>query len=222
MRRAPRHVQRLRHGYRIVSVNRCGLLHALSKLHAPPALNVDGGNENQSVPLVDGKSWLRAVQGQRHAQRPAERLEDGLRLVVRIRALQVVDVQGDLGVVDESLEELVQEIDIERAHARTDELHAIGESGTAGEIHDDPGEGFVQRNVRVPVAGDALLVADRPGDRLAERDAHILDGVVRVYLQVALGVDLEVDKAVPGHLLEHVLEEWQSGIQTGLALAIQV
>ena len=49
----------LRHRYRIVSVHRCGLLHALSKLYATPALNVDGGNQDQSVPLVDGKSWLR-------------------------------------------------------------------------------------------------------------------------------------------------------------------
>ena len=48
-----------RHRHRIVSVNRGRLLDPLSKLHATPALNVDGGNEDQSVPLVDGNAWLR-------------------------------------------------------------------------------------------------------------------------------------------------------------------
>ena len=49
----------LGHRHRIVSVNRGRLLDPLSKLHATPALNVDGGNEDQSVPLVDGNAWLR-------------------------------------------------------------------------------------------------------------------------------------------------------------------
>ena len=49
----------LGHRDRIVSVHRRGMLDALSKLHATPALDVDGGNEDQSVPLVEGNSWLR-------------------------------------------------------------------------------------------------------------------------------------------------------------------
>ena len=54
----------------------------------------------------------------RHAQRPRERLEDRLALVVRVLAAQVVDVQGDERVVREALEELVRELGVEAADHR--------------------------------------------------------------------------------------------------------
>src|SRR5581483_7054483 len=52
---------------------------------------------------------------ERHAQRTREGLEHRLALVVRVVAAQVVDVQRHLRVVDESLEELVHEVDVELA-----------------------------------------------------------------------------------------------------------
>src|ERR1700744_2040793 len=55
------------------------------------------------------------IQGQPHAQRAAERLEDRLGLMVRVVALQVVDVQRDARVVRETLEELERELGVEGA-----------------------------------------------------------------------------------------------------------
>ena len=45
----------------------------------------------------------------------------------------------------------------------------------------------------------------------AERDADVLDGVVRVDVQVALGAHVEVDHAVARDLVEHVVEERHAG-----------
>ena len=91
-----------------------------------------------------------------------------------------------------------------------------------GEIDDDARQRLVERHVGVAVARDALLVAERLGQRLAERDADVLDGVVRVDVQVALGLDLEVDHAVPRDLVEHVVEERHAGGELGPAGAVEV
>ena len=69
------------------------------------------------------------------------------------------------------------------------------------------------------VAADARLVAERLGDRLAERDADVLDRVVRVDVQVALGLDLEVEHAVARDLVEHVVEERHAGGESFAAAA---
>src|SRR6185295_6073070 len=65
---------------------------------------------------------------------------------------------------------------------------------------------------------DALLVAHRLRHRLAEGDAHVLDRVVAVDVEVALGVDLEVDQRVAGD----VVEEADAGRQRRVAAAVEV
>ena len=67
------------------------------------------------------------------------------------------------------------------------------------------------------VTQDAAAVAGRLLDRLAQRDADIFDRVVRVDLEVAFGVDLEIDQPVPRHLVQHVVEKRQAGRQLGRA-----
>ena len=58
--------------------------------------------------------------------------------------------------------------------------------------------------------------------RLAEDDADVLGGVVLVDMEVALGLDGEVDEAVAGDLLEHVVEEADAGRDLGTAGAVEV
>lgn len=53
--------------------------------------------------------------------------------MMRIDAVQVVDVQRDAGVVDEALEELVQEINVEITDPGAREVDAPFESGATGE-----------------------------------------------------------------------------------------
>lgn len=74
----------------------------------------------------------------------------------------------------------------------------------------------------MPVTPDALLVADRLGEGLTEHDADVLHGVVRIDLEIALGIDGEVQHAVAGHLLKHVLEKRQAGRKLGLPATVEV
>ena len=115
------------------------------------------------------------------------------------------------GVIDQALEELAHQIDIEFADRAAHERHLEHQPGPARQVDHHARQRLVERHVGMAVAAHALLVADRLGQRLAERDADILDGVVRVDVQVALRLDLEVDHAVTGDLVEHVIEEADAG-----------
>src|SRR5262244_845180 len=77
------------------------------------------------------------VRLEREAKRARERLENGFALVMRILAAQVVDVQGGQRVVDESLEELVREVDVELADTRARKRHVPFQARTAGEVDHD-------------------------------------------------------------------------------------
>ena len=76
-------------------------------------------NIAQSVPLVDGICpAIRASGRDRHAQGPAERLEQGLGLMMGVHAAQALEVYGHLRMVDETLEEFAQQVDVEVADPR--------------------------------------------------------------------------------------------------------
>src|SRR3546814_14289470 len=105
----------------------------------------------------------------------------------RVAATQIVDVQRHLGVVDEALEELAEQIDVELADPRTRKIDEILEVGAAGQIDDDARERLVERHIAVAVAHKALLVAHSLVERLAERTADFLDRLIVVEPALALG-----------------------------------
>ena len=74
----------------------------------------------------------------------------------------------------------------------------------------------------VGIAGDAFHVAERLAQRCPKRDADILHRVVLVDMEVALGVDRQVDQAVAGDLVQHVVEEADAGLDPALAGAVEV
>ena len=164
------------------------------------------------VPLVDGTSLERraAAHGQRLTQRQRHRLEAGLGDVVRVAALEHVDVQRHAPAIGERLEEV--------AHQRHREvgrhpapLHRVGhgqvEEAAARDVDHRARQRLVERRVRRAVARDAAAVADRGAQALAEHDADVLDGVMDVDVGVALGLDREAEPAVSRESVEHVAEE---------------
>ncbi len=47
--------------------------------------------------------------------------------------------------------------------------------------------------------------------RLADRDARILDRVMVVDMQIAIGLDVHVDQRMAGQLVEHMVEKADAG-----------
>ncbi len=80
---------------------------------------------------------------------------------------------------------------------------------------------LVHRHGRVSVARDPGAVAERSVERLADADPDVLDRVVRAGLQVAAGADVEVEAAVAGEQVEHVVEEPDAGLALAGAVAVE-
>ena len=110
---------------------------------------------------------------------------------------------------------------------------APDEERSAAEIHDAAGETFIHRHIgfagewifwveAVAIAADAALVAEGGGDGLPERDAAVLDGVVRVHFKVAVAAQFQVHRRVLGEQRKHVVEERNAGLDFGFALAVEV
>ena len=57
-----------------------------------------------------------------------------------------------------------------------------------------------------PLFRDTL--AERLGKRLAQGDPHILYSMVIINMGIAIGHYFEVDHAVTGNLIQHVVKEW--------------
>ena len=69
--------------------------------------------------------------------------------------------------------------------------------------------------------GDPGPVAERLGERRAEHEGDVLDRVVLVDLEVAVGVDRQVEQAVVGERAEEVVVEPDAGVDAGVARAVE-
>ena len=168
-----------------------------------------------SVPLVDGTPVSVGSIATAAAQRAGERLEARLDHVVRVRAAPASSrCSVSRAALRDGAEELLGQ---PRARSRR--------SSPGGSV--EPAVGAVR------AAGDvdrARRRAPRPSGRRRGRSGRsrrgrrarwssawpstmpgVLDGVVRAGLQVAADADLEVEAAVAGEQVEHVVEEADAG-----------
>jgi len=136
--------------------------------------------------------------------------------------VQIVDVQRDAGVVGEPLKKLERELGVKTADHAALERHTHVQAGAARKIDHHARQRFVQRHISVAVAANAFFVAHRLGKGLAECDAHVFHGVMAVDVQVALGLNVQVNQAVAGDLVEHVVKKADAGGQLGRTRAVEV
>jgi len=139
-----------------------------------------------------------------------------------ILAPQIVDVQGHAGVVDQAVEEFAEQVDIEGTDHCPREIDMHFQAGTAGEVDYDSRQCFVERHVGMPVAGQPFLVAPGLGQCLTEGDADVFDRVMGVDMQIALCLDIEIDQAMAGDLVEHVVEKRNPGGKFALAGTVEI
>ena len=155
-----------------------------------------------------------------HFQRTGKGLEDALYLVVLVLPFGT-DVEVHAGGVAQALEEVEKHLGRHFTDLLALELSIPHQPGTAAEVEGHLAQTVVHRQA-VAVALNAALVAKSLQQTFAESQCRVLDGVVLVDLEVALGVNGEVHHAVLAYLLEHVVEESQSGLDVTLTRAVEV
>ena len=124
----------------------------------------------------------------RVAQRAGERLEHRFDLVVAGAAVEHLHVDVGAGALREAVEEVVHQLRLRGRRRAAPSAQIDDGVDAAAEIDGGDAERFVHRHHEVAGAVDAAAVAERLRDRLAERDADVLDGVVLIDVEVAGGL----------------------------------
>jgi len=184
-----------------------------------------------------------ALAGKIH--RLGERLEQRLDDMVRFVPVKQFQMEIAPGLVGEGLKKFARQTETERAgHVlpffRCRDLlvgqatqAAPDEAGSPAEINHAAGEALVHRHASLAgeriarmkaraVTPDALLLAQRPGKRLPEDDAAILDRVVGVHRQIAPATERQIHDGVFGKQGEHVIEKRDAGLDGRLARSVNV
>ena len=130
-------------------------------------------------------------------------------------------MQRDPRIHGEGLEPFAHELRVEAADARGREGRVEDKKRTARDVDGDKSQCLVHRQADIAVTANPLLIAERLHEGLAERDAHILDGVMVIDMRVALGLHDEIEKAVAGEKVQHVIEKADAGLDFGAARAVE-
>ena len=159
------------------------------------------------------------------AQAAGQALERRLDDVVDVAAAPQRDVQGDAGRGGEAVHGVLGQLRVERRVAEREasrQLDLPHHERPARQIERHLHQRLVERVQAAGEAAHAGLVAERLPEGLAQSDGDVLDRVVAVDVQIALGLDREVEAAVAAELVEHVVVERQAGADGCVAPAVEV
>lgn len=142
--------------------------------------------------------------------------------MVRIDTTQIFNMQGHAGMIDQPLEKLVNEINIELTNHCPRKGDIEFQPRPAGKVDHDARQGLVKRNVAMAITGQSLFVTPGLGQRLPDGDTDILHRVMRIDMEIAIGLHIKIDQAMTGNLVEHVVEERYASGKLALTGAIKI
>src|SRR5690606_25916292 len=124
------------------------------------------------------------------------------------------------GTLREPFEEILQQFRLQVADEADTQAEIDDGVGASAEVHGGDAERLVHRHQEVPGPVDADLRPERLRESLAERDADVLDRVVLIHVEIARGLQLQVEAAMLGKQLEHVVEKPDAGADLVPSLAL--
>jgi hypothetical protein len=122
----------------------------------------------------------------------------------------------------ETLEEVLYQLGLKSSHGSSREFGIHYAESTPPKIDRGGSEGFVHGHQEIPGAKNATFVSQRSIHRLTEGNAHVFDGVVLVYLQIAGGLQAEIEGAVACDEIQHVIEKSNARGDFGFASTIEI
>jgi hypothetical protein len=146
-------------------------------------------------------------------------LENGLDLVVVGAPVHGLYVHVGACAARKAFKEIRHQLGLQIADQPGAHFGFHGEGGPAAQVDGCNGQGLVHGHQKVTGAQNAALVAQRAVEGLAQRNAHVLDGVVLVHVQVTVAFQFQIEGAVAREQLQHVIEEADAGGDFVLAAA---
>jgi len=98
----------------------------------------------------------------------------------------------------EGLEEVIDEFSLEVAHQSLADFRIDNACCAAAEIDGCQTQRFVHGHDKISRAQNPALRSQRFVECFSQNDAHIFHRVVLVHIEIALGLELKVEAAVPG------------------------
>ncbi len=115
------------------------------------------------------------------------------------------------GMMHEAVEEIFYKFRLQVAHEADSNQIFENQRRTAAQINRNHSESLIHRLDKVSCTIDASPVAERLRKELAQDDAHIFHCVMLIDVEIAGGFQLQVEAAVLGEQLQHVIEEADAG-----------
>jgi len=160
-------------------------------------------------------------------------------------AVKQFEMQVAAGLIGEALEKFTCEAEAKRAGHVLDFFGwgdaflgkliqtAPHEVRPPAEINDAARETFIHRHVGLAgkwifrmktgaVTPEAAFVAERASKCLAEGEAAVFDGVVRVHFQIAGAAEFQIHDGVFGEERQHVVKKRDAGSDSRFAAAIEI
>lgn len=158
-------------------------------------------------------------------QRTAQSLRQGFKYpfdtVVRISAISKIYVKCNTRIYRQCLHEFFRQLDVESPQTSLGQVCVKNEKGPAAEIHRNLGQCLIHGNNRMPIAPDSFGCAHSLEKGFAKAYAHIFYGMVGVNMEVADGLDVQIEQPVAGQVIQHMIEETNTGVDLRNTCTIQ-
>ena len=162
--------------------------------------------------------------------RLGESLEEGFDDVMRFVTVKQLQMEITAGFIGEGLEEFARQPEPERARHVLDSFRLADgfvregiestphQAGPAAEVDDAPRQALVHRDEGLggkrvlrmktrAITANSPLFAQRLDERLSQRQAAILDRVMRVHFAIAVATQLQIHNGVLRKQREHMIEK---------------
>ena len=117
--------------------------------------------------------------------------------LVAVLARELNEVDGSRHAAGKAQPEFFGALHVEVADFFGVAMDVPVQGAAARDVHGAEDEGFVHGQIEAAVPVDAPHIAQRLGERLPQRDAHILGGVVVIHLHVAVADEHQIKAPVP-------------------------
>ena len=121
----------------------------------------------------------------------------------------------------ESFEEIGHQLGLQIAYAPHLQPQIDHRMNPSAEIDRRDGQCFVHRHHEITCPIDPAPIPERGRDGFAQCDTDILDGVMLIDIEIAIGRELQIERAMPGKQLEHVIEKPDPGMDVIATLAVK-